>query len=76
MTYLDSRLTDAEILKACTYAESPHLRVVAQRLRERCESLTQARTCATLALCRIANGRTDSAVEHLKLCIEHLTPKP
>jgi hypothetical protein len=74
--YIDPRLTDAEILKACTYAESPHLRVVAQRLRERIIDICAAQVSAREAKRALEDGLPDMAVEKIKLCIDQLNRKP
>ena len=74
MTYLDSRLTDAEILKACAYAESPHLRVVAQRLRERCSDIETARQHAETAIEELNNRHPLAAFTALQRCIDSLNP--
>lgn len=74
--YLDPRLTDAEILKACAYAESPHLLVIAQRLRERCADINRAREHAQMASDLLDAGYEQKASEALSRCIDQLTPKP
>ncbi len=46
--FLHHTMTDAEILRTCEGCESPHLRLVADRLRERVNEMSEIHK---LALC-------------------------
>ena len=48
--FLHHTMTDAEILRSREGCTSPHLRLVADRLRDRVETLERIRDTATIAL--------------------------
>ncbi len=48
--YLHPSMSDAEILRTCNCVESRHLRLLADRLRCRCDQLKQIRLIVTGAV--------------------------
>ena len=48
--FLHHTMTDAEILRSCEGCTSPHLRLVADRLRDRVETLARINATATKAI--------------------------
>ena len=65
--FLHHSMTDREILASCVGCESPHLRLVADRLRARVEDL---RTIGTLAAGIIDSHDFDAIREGLALIQE------
>ena len=69
--FLHHTMTDSEILRTCEGCESPHLRLVADRLRARVDDL---HTIGTLAAGIIDSHDFDAIREGLKMIQE--TAKP
>mgnify|MGYP000917388330 FL=1 len=69
--FLHHTMTDSEILRTCEGCESPHLRLVADRLRARVDDL---RVIGTLAAGIIDSHDFDAIREGLKMIQE--TAKP
>lgn len=65
--FLHHTMTDSEILRTCEGCESPHLRLVADRLRARVDDL---RTIGTLAAGIIDSHDFDAIREGLQLVQE------
>ena len=65
--FLHHTMTDSEILRTCEGCESPHLRLVADRLRARVDDL---RTIGTLAAGIIDSHDFDAIREGLEMIQE------
>ena len=65
--FLHHTMTDPEILRTCEGCESPHLRLVADRLRARVDDL---RTIGTLAAGIIDSHEFDAIREGLEMIQE------
>jgi len=70
--FLHHTMTDPEILRTCEGCESPHLRLVADRLRARVEDL---RTIQTLAEGIIDSHDFGAIRDGLTLIIENIKGK-
>ena len=68
MPYFDSRLTDAELLRAASAMQSTPIRTLAQRLQDRGATAGRVRERVLQALVLIDKGEPAAAWAHLERC--------